>query len=174
LKFNAPVVEGALEPLGAGGSKSVAVDGHEMPGEGANALATHGVALVGHGGGSNLVLLERLLELLEVGEETNVGGDFVGSGAERGEGAEDVNVDLARVGLSSEGVGLGEARELGDESVKLLDLRKCDEGERRSTVGERERGELTLSWSPSKRARKEAWVPVVPLTPRNPMSSRAR
>lgn len=67
LRVNSPVVEGALEPLGAGGSEGVAVDGHEVPSEGANTLATHGVALVGHGGGSNLVLLEGLLKLLKVG-----------------------------------------------------------------------------------------------------------
>lgn len=62
----------------------------------------------------------------------------MGGGAERGEGAKDVNVDLAGVGLSGDGVGLGEARELGDESVELLDLCRCDEGERRAKGEERE------------------------------------
>ena len=33
---------------------------------------------------------------------------------------------------------------------------------------------LTLAWSPSNRVRKEAWVPVVPLTPRNLRSPRTR
>lgn len=32
----------------------------------------------------------------------------------------------------------------------------------------------TLSWSPPNMARNEAWVPVVPLTPRKPRSARAR
>ena len=32
----------------------------------------------------------------------------------------------------------------------------------------------TFAWSPSKRDRKLAWVPVVPFTPRKPRSSRAR
>lgn len=32
----------------------------------------------------------------------------------------------------------------------------------------------TFAWSPSNKAKKEAWVPVVPLTPRKPKSSLAR
>lgn len=134
LEVNPPVVESTLEPLGAGGGQGVTVDGHQVPGEGADALATHRVALVGHSRGSNLVLLEWLLKLLEVGQETDVGGDLVSSSAERCEGAENVNVDLARVGLSGDRVGLGEARELGHESVKLLNL--CETDERRAEIGD--------------------------------------
>ena len=147
-----------------------------MTSERANTLRPHRVALVRHGRGTDLVLLERFLDLLEVGEETDVGRDLVGSGTERGERAEDVDIDLARVGLAGDGVGVLKARELGDEAVELFDLSSI----RRAKVSAGSanqadiRTQLTLSWSPSKRARKDAWVPVVPLTPRKPMSSRAR
>ena len=40
--------------------------------------------------------------------------------------------------------------------------------------GIRRKTRPTLSWSPSNSARKLACVPVVPLTPRKPRSSRAR
>lgn len=143
-----------------------------MPGEGADTLATHRVPLVGHSRTSNLVLLEGLLNLLEVGEKTNIGGDLMSGSSQGSEGTENVDVDLAGVGLSSDGVGLAEARELGDESIELLDLFSV--GQLCWSAGKKARHQRTLSWSPSKRARKDPWVPVVPLTPRNPISSRAR
>lgn len=43
-------------------------------------------------------------------------------GTERGKGAEDIGVDLTRVGLAGDGVGVAEARELGDALVEGLDL----------------------------------------------------
>ena len=58
-------------------------------------------------------------------------------------------VDLARVGLPRDGVDVGEAH-----------LRRHESSSRR-----------TFSWSPRNRARKLAWVPVVPLAPRNCSSS---
>jgi hypothetical protein len=119
---NVRVVESTLEPLDGCSHDGVLLDDHEVTGEGANTLGTHRVALVSHGGGSNLVLLERLLDLLEVGEKTDVGSDLVRGGTEGREGTEDVDVDLARVSLSSDGVSMLEAGELSDELVELLNL----------------------------------------------------
>lgn len=94
-----------------------------MARKGADALRPHRVPLVRHRGRANLVLLERLLDLLQVREQADVGRDLVRGRAERGERAEDVDVDLARVGLSGDGVRVLETRELGDEVVELFDLR---------------------------------------------------
>lgn len=116
------VVERALEPLDRRGLESVQLENVQVARERAQALATHGVALVRHGGRADLVLLERLLDLLQVGEQTDVGGHLVDGGTERGKGAEDIGVDLTRVGLASDGVGVAEARELSDALVESLDL----------------------------------------------------
>jgi hypothetical protein len=58
----------------------------------------------------------------------------VDGGTERREGREDVKVDLARVGLAGDGVGVGEAAELGDALVEGLDLLvvAVEEGEERA------------------------------------------
>ena len=121
----------------ARGHERVLVNDHEVTSEGAHAFAAHRVSLVRHRTASNLVLLERLLDLLEVREETNVGRDLVCGRSERGEGSEDVDVDLARVGLAGDGVGAGEAGELGDESVELLNLRSKSAANQQSSITRR-------------------------------------
>lgn len=121
-KGNSRVVKSPLEPLNGRGQERVLVNDHEVPREGADPLTPHGVSLVRHRTAPNLVLLERLLDLLQVGEQPDVGCDLVCRRGERGEGGEDVDVDLARVRLASDGVGILEARELGNERVERLDL----------------------------------------------------
>lgn len=71
----------------------------------ANPLTPHRIPLVRHCTTSNLVLLKGLFNLLQVGEQPDVGGDFVCGRGKGGEGREDVDVDFARVGLSGHGVG---------------------------------------------------------------------
>ena len=46
----------------------------QVAAQGADALTPHGVALVRHGGGTNLVLLKRFFHLLEVSQQAQVGG----------------------------------------------------------------------------------------------------
>ena len=77
------VVEGAFEPLGGGGVVGVSDEVHDEAGEAADALALHGVAFVGHGGGTDLVFAEGFVDFFSVGEESDVGGDFV---EDRGDG----------------------------------------------------------------------------------------
>jgi hypothetical protein len=79
------VVERALEPLRGGGVVGVADEVHDEAREAADALAAHGVALVGHGGGADLLVLEGLVDLLAVAEEADVGGDLVEDGGGGGE-----------------------------------------------------------------------------------------
>ena len=62
--------------------------GHDVAGQGADALAAHGVALVGHGGGADLVLLKGLLHLLHVAQQAQVRGELVGGLGDAGQGGE--------------------------------------------------------------------------------------
>ena len=66
------VVQGALEPLGGGGHRRVEGIRDHVSGEGGDPLAAHRVALVRHGGGADLALFKRLLDLLEVLEQPDV------------------------------------------------------------------------------------------------------
>ena len=57
-----------------------------------------------------------------MGQEPQVGGRLVGAGGDAGERVEHLGVDLARVGLAGDGVGLVEAHLLGDELLELPHL----------------------------------------------------
>jgi hypothetical protein len=48
----------------------------------------------------------------------------VSGSSEGSEGTENVDVDLAGVSLSSDGVGVLESGEFGDELIKFLDLNR--------------------------------------------------
>ena len=72
------VVQGALEPLQGGGHGGVHAVGNDVAGQGADALAAHGVALIRHGGGTHLMGLEGLFDLLHVAQQAQVGGKLVG------------------------------------------------------------------------------------------------
>ena len=58
------VVQRALKPLSAGGKAGVQHIHHQVAAQSADTLAAHGIALVGHGGGTDLVLLKRLFHFL--------------------------------------------------------------------------------------------------------------
>ena len=93
-----------------------------MSRQAANTLGTHRVALVCHRGRPNLCRLEWFLNLLQVRKQAEICSNFVRSRTEAGERRKDVDVDLARVGLRSDGVGISEAAKFGDELVELFDL----------------------------------------------------
>ena len=104
-----------------------------MPSEAAHPLASHRVPLVRHRTAPNLVLLKRLLDLLQVCQQPQVRGHFVRGCAQTREGLEDVDVDLAGVGLGRDGVCVWEPAEFSDARIERLDLlvvpvKKCQEG----------------------------------------------
>mmetsp|Transcript_874 Transcript_874/g.1261 ORF Transcript_874/g.1261 Transcript_874/m.1261 type:complete len:427 (-) Transcript_874:221-1501(-) len=116
------VVQRPLEPLagvrlGGGGGQR-----HHVAGQRAHALGAHGVALVGHRAGPDLLLREGLLHLLEVGEQPHVAGHLVRALGHAAQHAEDVVVDLARVGLAGDGDGPLEAHQLAHAPVQGLHL----------------------------------------------------
>ncbi len=66
--------------LRGGGVVGVADEIHDEAGQAADPLALHWVPLVGHRRRTDLVLAEGLVDLLAVGEQADVGGDFVEDG----------------------------------------------------------------------------------------------
>jgi hypothetical protein len=128
------VVERALEPLRSISLLSVTTKVPQLATKRAKTLAPHGVTLVGHGGRSDLVSLERLLDLLEHGKMSDVATNALSSATERAESVENVHIDLAGVGLGSADLGLVEAGLLGDELVELLDksVVALEDGEERT------------------------------------------
>ena len=118
------VVQGALKPLGARGDAGVEHVHHQVAGQGADALAPHGVALVGHGGRTDLILLKGLLHLLEVGQQTQVGGKLHAALGNTGQRVEDECIHLAAVGLArdrDDGLAV-KTHLLGDGGIHGADL----------------------------------------------------
>jgi hypothetical protein len=128
------VIERALKPLGSVGLLGVATEVPQLAAKRAETLTPHGVTLVGHGGRTDLVGLERLLDLLEHGKVSDVATNALGSAAERAEGVQNVDIDLTGVSLGGADLGLVEAGLLGDELVELLDksVVALEDGEERA------------------------------------------
>ena len=117
------VVQGALKPLQAGGHGRVEPVGDDVPGQGADALASHGIALVGHGGGADLVLLKGLLHLLKGLEDAQVVGELAGGLGHPGQRGEHIGVGLPGIGLAADGHALGKAHLLCHQAIQLAHLR---------------------------------------------------
>jgi hypothetical protein len=128
------VVERALKPLRSVGLLGVTSKVPQLATKRAETLTPHGVALVGHGGRTDLVSLERLLDLLEHGKMPDVATNALNSAAERAESVQDIDVDLAGVSLGSADLGLVEAGLLGDKLIELLDksVVALEDGEERA------------------------------------------
>ena len=116
------VVQGALEPLGGGGDGGVARVHHHISCQSADALAPHGVALIGHGRGPDLVLLKGLLHLLQVAQQPQVGGELAGALGDAGQGGHHVVVHLSGVGLPAHRHHGVKAHLGGDFPLQLLHL----------------------------------------------------
>ena len=118
------VVERSLEPLGRRRHRRVERKSDDVPGQAADALGAHRVALVGHRGGADLGCLERLLDLAVVLKEAQIRADLVGRLGEARERLDDPIVLLARVGLARDDLAAFEPGAARDRAVELLDLRR--------------------------------------------------
>lgn len=116
------VIESSLEPLNTRSHQSVLLNRHQMSRQRTNTFTSHRVPLVSHRTRTNLILLERFLDFFQVRKETNIGSDFVSGSSEGRQGTENVNVNFARVGLSSYGVGSLESGKFRNEFIEFLDL----------------------------------------------------
>ena len=96
--------------------------GHHVAREGADALAAHGVALVGHGRGADLTLGEGLVKLLLVRHEAQVRRHLRRALGDAAEDVEEEGVYLARVGLARDGQHAVKAHVGGDAALELVCL----------------------------------------------------
>ena len=103
------IVERALEPLRHGGVGGVGGEIHNVPAERAHALAAHGVALIGHRGGADLLGLKRLVQLAQVREKAHIRRHLGGALRNAGENVHHERIELARIGLSGDGDAVGNA-----------------------------------------------------------------
>ena len=97
--FVGGIVQRPLKPLGAGGQRGVERIDDDIAGERADALAAHGIALVRHGGGADLVFLKRLFHLFKRLQDAQIVAEFVGALRKAGQHRQEVGVDLAGVSL---------------------------------------------------------------------------
>ena len=70
------IVKGPLKPLGGGGHRRICKVADYIAGKRGNTLASHRVALISHCGGADLLCFKRLVNLFEMGKQTNVPGKF--------------------------------------------------------------------------------------------------
>lgn len=120
--MNLRIIKSSLEPLSSVGIGGVLVKVGEMTTETSDSLTSHGVSLVGHGGGSNLVLLEGLLHLLGGSKMTDITSDALDCGTQTGESVGDSEINLAGVCLSANIITLWETGLLAEEFVQFVNL----------------------------------------------------
>lgn len=75
-----------------------------------------------HRAAADLVLLERLLDLLEHSQVANINTNALAGRAKGAESVADVHINLARVGLAGDDEGRAKSSLLGHKLVQLLDL----------------------------------------------------
>ena len=116
------IVQRTLEPLHGGGHGRVDGVGHQIAAERADALAPHGIALVGHGGRADLAFAEGFLHLPVVLEQADIGRKAVRALRDGGERRKDAAVELARIRLPAHGVAAVKAERGGEAAVHLIHL----------------------------------------------------
>ena len=116
------VIQGALQPLGGGGERCVHRFCHQVTGEGADPLAAHGVALVGHGGRTDLAVLKGLFQLAVMLQEADVLGHAVTALGNGTQGIQDTGIGLAGVGLATDREAGGKTEFFGQHFVHPVDL----------------------------------------------------
>ncbi len=124
------VVQRAFHPLRTCGERRVLRGGHYKPCERADALRTHGVLLVRHGGRADLAGFERLRENAVVLQQAHVAAEAVGTLSHAGKRVEDAAVELARVGLPGDVVEFAKAEIRRDSAVELVNLIRVPAKER--------------------------------------------
>ena len=60
------VIQSSLEPLGSGSDRGIQCIHHHITGQRRNTLTSHGITLICHCGGTDLILLKRLFHFLQV------------------------------------------------------------------------------------------------------------
>ena len=97
------VVQCSLKPLGRSGHCRVEAVGNHIASQGRHALGAHGIALISHRRGTDLVLLKRLLHLLEMLKQADIVGEFRGALGDPTQNGQDLAVQLTGIRLTGNG-----------------------------------------------------------------------
>ena len=116
------VIQRTLQPLGRGGDGGVLHVADEIARKRADPLGAHRVALVGHGRGADLMRLKGLVDLLEVAQKPDIGGEFRRALRDAGEHLQHGEVRLAGIGLAGNGLAGGKAQLLRDHRLEPFGL----------------------------------------------------
>ena len=95
---------------------------HQIARQRADPLRPHRISFVCHGAGAHLVLLERLLHLLQIGQKTDVPGKLVGRLADSRQRGKNKIINLARIGLPAQSHRLVKSHLRRDQAIQLTDL----------------------------------------------------
>ena len=117
------VVQGAFHPLSRDRHRGTRLEAHDESRERADAFATHGVAFIGHGARTDLVLFKGFFQLFLMSEDAQVGREFVSALGDAREGVENLSVEFARIGLTGDGERLVESDFFADFLFELSDFR---------------------------------------------------
>ena len=116
------IVQRALEPLHGLRERAVQRQADQVARQRADAFAAHRVALVRHRAGADLLLAERLLDLLHVREQPDVVRHLGRTLGDAGKDRQHAVVDLARVRLAAQAHRMLESHLRGDHAVELAHL----------------------------------------------------
>ena len=96
------VIQRPLHPLGGGGNGRVGHFGDHRAGQRAYALATHGVAFIGHGRRADLILFKRFFHLFERLKNPQIAGEFIGALGNTGKHIHHPRVKFPGIGLPAD------------------------------------------------------------------------
>ena len=116
------IIESSLEPLSSIGVGGILVEVGKVTTETSDSLTAHGVSLVRHSRGSNLVLLEWFLHFLGRSEMSDITSNTLDGSTQTREGIGNSEVYLSGVGLSADIVAFWEAGLLAKEGVQFINL----------------------------------------------------
>ena len=109
------VVQCAFKPLGRGCPCRVQSVDHHIAGQRSDPLTAHGIALISHSGGTDLILLKGLLNLFQILQQPQVVGKLAAALSDQPQAVAHNGVQLAGIGLAAD-------REAGLEAHLLCDL----------------------------------------------------
>ena len=116
------IVQRPLQPLGCCSHWCVHGIRHQVTGKGTNALAAHGIALIGHGRGADLILLKGFFHLSVMLQKPNVICHAIAALGNGGKHIQDPAVQLSGIGLTADREASFKSEVCADHPVHFIDL----------------------------------------------------
>ena len=113
------IVQCALEPLSSHSHGGVDRVGNDIPGQGSDALAAHGIALIRHSGRTDLAFLKRLFHFLQMLQQPDIVGELGGALGNAGKDVQHLAVQLPGISLARDGETLFISHLLGDLPIQF-------------------------------------------------------